>query len=99
MSHLLNSKERERLHRLRERSEYLLRRIAEKEAEGLNPWHLVAERSALVWAIDAIEALKAGTYQPPPVDRGGGAGRERPTALERWERRNGITPPVAGGPF
>jgi hypothetical protein len=93
MSPILNSKERERLDRLRERSEYLLRRITDKQTEGIDPWQLVAERSALVWAIDAIEALRAGTYQPPPVDRGPD-NRVRPSALERWERRNGITPAV-----
>lgn len=74
----LNSKERERLERLRRRADFLLERIS--RPDGPERWWDVAERSALVWAIDAIEALKAGTYQPPPVD-------QRPSAQERFERR------------
>jgi hypothetical protein len=78
MADLLNAKERERLERLRRRSDFLLERIS--RPDGPERWWDVAERSALVWAIDAIEALKAGTYQPPKVD-------PRPSAMERAERR------------
>lgn len=75
--------------RLRERCAYI------RDRQKNDPkWYLEAELSALTWAIDAIEALVAGTYQPPPVERGGDPNRPRPSALERWERRQGIAPPV-----
>ncbi len=78
----LNSKERERLKRLEDRCQYLRMRIA---VDGDVHTRRVAELSALTWAIDAIEAMAAGTYQPPPCETR--EGRERPTAIERAERR------------
>lgn len=83
----LNSKERERIERIRSRCEFLRGRISVSPEGSTRHWRDTAELSALVWVVDAVEALVAGTYQPPPADERRGVPRVRPTALERWERR------------
>jgi hypothetical protein len=87
----LNSKERERLDRLRRRADWLKQRSADVP-EGVKS-HDLAELSALTWAINAIEALAAGAYQPPPVDHGGKPSRERREARQReaWAPSIGAT--------
>lgn len=83
---LLNSKERERLERLTRRIEFLRERSTRDD--GSDHWHDRAELSALVWVTEGFVALKAGTYQEPPVEQR--VRKNQLTALERWERRNGM---------